>query len=297
MDRELVQLQERVAELEAALARRSGGFAAVGILGAGIVAVGLVATLAAQGPSKVVAPFEVVDSRGRTIFKIQMSASGAGLGIFFDDKGQEVAIIGHASGSELPTIRVMDKGIDKVGLGISKGDGLVQVGNDVDDRIQIVSGVDAKVSIMNKSGQVAASVFKTAGGDGAMDINTGGKIRVALGISGAGEAGLLTLFSNTTKAQTVLHGDAGLQHKNAQGLPVAQLSVDDNGHGSVMVASRMGTFMSKLSIATDGSSGRVEVSAGGEVKALMGILSNGKGDVCANGDKGSACLSQVNLKY
>jgi hypothetical protein len=120
---------------------------------------------------------------------------------------------------------------------------------------------------------------------------------VALGISAAGEAGLLTLFSNTTQAQTILHGDAGIQQKNAQGQPVAQISVDDHGQGSVMVANRTGSFMSKLTIATDGSSGRVEVSAGGAVKALMGILTNGKGDVCASSDKGSACLSQVNLKY
>jgi hypothetical protein len=274
VDSELAKLPERVAELEAVLA-----------------------AIAAQGPSKVVAPFEVVDGRGRTLFKIQMSASGAGLGIFCDDAGQEVAIIGHASGSQQPTIRVMEKGIEKVGIGLSKGDGLIQVGNDVDSRIQLVSGEDAGMSVLNASGQVAARVFKTKGGDGAMDINKSGKIRVALGISGAGEAGLLTLYSDTTKAQTVIHGDAGLQQKNAQGQPVAQLSVDDNGHGSVMVASRTGTVMSKLAIAVDGSSGRVEVSSGGEVKALMGILQNGKGDVCANGDKGSACLSQVNPRY
>lgn len=140
-----------------------------GIFSAGMVAAGLVITVAGaikatstiQGPSRVVAPFEVVDGKGRTLFKIQMSASGAGLGIFHDDAGQEVAIIGHSTGSQQPTIRVMDKGIDKAGIGISKGDGIIQVGNDVDSRIQLVSGEDASVSVLNASGQVAARVFKS----------------------------------------------------------------------------------------------------------------------------------------
>jgi len=55
--------------------------------------------------------------------------------------------------------------------------------------------------------------------------------------------------------------------------------------------------LSKISVATDGSSGRVEVSAGGEVKALMGIKLNGKGDVCANGEKGILGLSTINPTY
>jgi hypothetical protein len=41
----------------------------------------------------------------------------------------------------------------------------------------------------------------------------------------------------------------------------------------------------------------VEVSAGSEVKVLMGVLDNGKGDVCANGAAGKqACMSGLAIK-
>jgi len=226
-----------------------------------------------------------------------MSASGAGLAVFYDDAGEEVAIIGHATGSNQPTIRIMDKGIDKVGIGTSKGDGLIQVGNDVQSRVQLVGGEDASVSVMNAAGQQAARVFKTKSGSGAMDINTSGKTRVELGISGAGDAGLIKLYSNTTQAQTILHGDAGLQQRNASGQPVLQLGVDDNGQGYARTANRAGTYVSKISVASDGSGGRVEVSQGGDVKVLMGVLENGKGDVCANGDPGKqVCMSGLAVK-
>src|SRR2546426_2580693 len=132
----------------------------------------------------------------------------------------------------------------------------------------------------------AAEIFATSTGEGAMDINKGGKARIELGISKAGEAGLIQLYSNTTKAQTILHGDVGIQQKNAQGNPVFQAGADDHDNGYAMAANRAGNFLSKISVESDGSSGRVEVSAGGEVKVLMGVLGNGKGDVCATGDPG-----------
>lgn len=311
MESEIAKLQDRVAALEAALAEITvrkrcdyGRRAMRAALLCGIVAVialgithalRISAASAPQSASKVPAPFEVVDDKGRTLFKIQMSASGAGLGIFYDDAGQEVAIIGHARGSDQPTIRVMDKGIDKVGIGISKGDGLIQVGNDVDSRLQLVSGEDASVSVLNAAGQVAARVFKTKGGYGAMDINKSGKVRVELGISGAGDAGLLTLYSNTTQARTVLHGDYGIRQTSAQGQPAFQAGVDDSGLGYAMAANRAGAFVSKIS--SDGSGGRVEVSAGGDIMVLMGIKENGKGDVCASGAPGKqVCLSGLAIK-
>ena len=55
--------------------------------------------------------------------------------------------------------------------------------------------------------------------------------------------------------------------------------------------------MSKLSVATDGPSGRVEVSSGGDIKVLMGVLEGGKGDVCAHGDPGKqVCMSGLAVK-
>jgi hypothetical protein len=62
-------------------------------------------------------------------------------------------------------------------------------------------------------------------------------------------------------------------------------------------AQAAGSFMSKLSVATDGPSGRVEVSSGGDIKVLISVLTNGKGDVCANGDPGKqVCMSGLAIK-
>lgn len=154
-----------------------------------------------------------------------------------------------------------------------------------------------RVYVFGKGEQSAVEIFANSSGDGAMDINKSGKARVELGISGAGDAGLIRLFSNTSKAQTVLHGDVGIRQTNAQGNPVFQAGPDDNSNGYAMVANRAGNFISKISTSSDGSSGRVEVSAGGEVKVLMGILANDKGDVCAAGEgHKQVCLSGLALK-
>jgi hypothetical protein len=73
--------------------------------------------------------------------------------------------------------------------------------------------------------------------------------------------------------------------------------VDDNSNGYVMAANRGGTFLSKLGVASNGSSGRVEISGGGEVKVLMGMLDNGKGDLCATGSPGKQiCMSGLAVK-
>jgi hypothetical protein len=50
-------------------------------------------------------------------------------------------------------------------------------------------------------------------------------------------------------------------------------------------------------VASNGSSGRVEVSGAGEIKVLMGMLDSGKGDVCANGSPGKqVCISGLAVK-
>jgi len=312
MKDELTNLRQRVAELETTLAAMAFKqqphhrrfFPAVVFSAAVVCAlvIGLCfsssgsATAVMQGPSRVIAPFEVVDGKGRTLFKIQMSASGAGLGIFYDETGEEVAIIGQAKGSGLPTIRVLDKGIDKVGIGINQtGDGFIQVGNKVDSRVQLSGGEDASVGIFTPNNYLVSRMFKTKSGEGAIDIAKGGKPRVELGIAEAGDCGIITLWSNTTQARTTLLGDYGIRQTNGQGQPAFQAGVDDSGLGYAMAANRAGAFVSKIS--SDGSVGRVEVSAGGEVKALMSIKLNGKGDVCANGDKGTLCLSNINPTY
>lgn len=249
MESELVNLQRRVAELEAALAavaaqqrpsRRRWRIVPVGMLCAGMVAIGLAvtlstrasATLTPQGPSKVVAPFQVFDNKGQLLFAVVADPTGGG---------------GHAI-------------------------------------------------VFNNDGTIAAEILGTQAGNGQLRINKAGATRVSLGIAVKGDAGNMVLFSNTTQAQTILHGEYGIRQTNAQGQPVAQLYVDDNGQGSVLALNRAGVGMAKLSVAADGSSGLVEVSQGGEIKATMGVKEGGKGDLCVEGRKGLVCLSGVAIK-
>jgi len=289
MEIELENLQKRVAELEAALAavaaqqrpwRRRWRRAPVGMLCAGIVAIGLAATLAAgtgatptpQGPSKVVAPFEVVDGTGRTLFKVAMGGSGAGIAVFYDLAGDEYAVI--AKQAEKPIFQALQHGILKAGMGVGGGgNGRIVVGGEGEPSVTLLGGKEGGVYVSNAAGNHV----------------------VELDIAKANSAGHIRLSSNT-QAQTILNGEFGIRQTNAQGQPVAQLYVDDNGQGSMLALNRAGVGMAKVSVAADGSSGLVEVSQGGEIKATMGVKEGGKGDLCVEGRKGLVCLSGVAIK-
>lgn len=277
MDHELARLQKRVARLE-----RTLRFALLGAL-VGVIAMAVTSSrLSAQPPipppSKVTAPFDVVDGKGKTLFRVQMSASGAGLGLFFDESGQEAAIVGRAAGADKPTFQVVSKGVLQAGLGMSDTGGGYSV-------------------VYGKTGVPAAEMRAgTSGNFGVMRVMSQGATRIELGIANQTEAGSMSLFSKS-KAQTILVGDAGIRQTSSLGQPAAQFGADDNGQGYFMAANRAGSFLSKLSVASNGSSGRVEVSAGSEVKVLMGVLDNGKGDVCASGAPGKqACMSGLAIK-
>ncbi len=250
MERELVTLQARVAELEATLAavvaqqrpsRPRWSMSVAVMYCAAIVMISVAATLAtgasatimSQGPSKIVAPFEVYNNQRQLLFAVVADPSSGG---------------GHAI-------------------------------------------------VFNSTGQPADELLATTEGNGQVKINKGGATRVQLGISAAADAGSIILSSNNTQARTILHGVVGIQVQNASGQPVFQAGRDDNGQGYAMAANKTGTFMSKLSVAADGSSGRVEVSQGSDIRVLMGVLENGKGDVCAHGDPGrQVCLSGLAVK-
>ena len=287
MDSELVSLQRRVEELEKALiqvtVQRRRRLSWPAIAGALVMAAAGARVFAQPGlppPSKVTAPFEVVDGRGRTLFKVQMSASGAGLGLFFDDGGQEAAIIGKASGSDKPTFQVVRKGVMVAGLGTSEGGG----GGDL--------------ALYDSTGRMTTTITSASGdaGSGLIRVMSKGIPRIEMGIAKQSESGSMSLFSKS-KAQTIIVGDAGIRQTNAQGNPAAQFGVDDNSNGYVMAANPGGTFLSRLGVASNGSSGRVEVSSGGEVKVLMGVLDSGKGDLCATGSPGKqVCMSGLAVK-
>jgi hypothetical protein len=245
METELIELQRRVVALEAAQAAgarrersdrsRRTGWAPV--LGAGILAFGVVVTLARaaggppplRDPIRVPAPFEVVDDKGRAIFRVQASASGDGTAIFYDEVGEECAIIGH--GIDKPLFQVLKKGVLKGGLGISR---------------------------------VGAGLLR---------------------LDGAGES------------STQLVGGTGVYLENDEGNTVVALGVDGSSNGFVQVMNRAGVDLSELAVAPDGSGGRISVSKPNEVTVLMGVLVNGKGDVCANGLPGKqVCLSGLAAK-
>jgi hypothetical protein len=288
MDAELVSLERRVLELEQAVVRMSARrrrpavwTATAGAIAGALVTAAAGARVFAQPgitPSKVTAPFEVVDARGRTLFKVQMSASGAGLGLFYDETGQETAIVGRATGSDKPEFQVIRKGVLVAGLGAWENGG-------------------GHLSIYDGTGVLEATLGSSAaGGAGVLRVFSKGTPRIEMGIANVSDAGSMSLFSKT-RAETIIVGDAGVRQVNAQGNPAAQFGVDDNSNGYVMAANPGGKFVSRLGVAANGSSGRMEVSGGGEVLVLMGVKEDGKGDVCATGSPGKqVCLSGLAIK-
>ncbi len=287
MEPELVSLQRRVAELEQALTRiaarrrRPSIWPVTASMLAGALVMAAGARLFAQPgitASKVTAPFEVVDTRGRTLFKVQMSASGAGLALFYDETGQETAIVGRATGSDRPEFQVVRKGVLVAGLGAWENGG-------------------GHLSIYDITGVLEATLgAASSGGAGVMRVFSKGTPRIELGVATGSDSGSMSVYGKG-KAETIIVGDAGVRQTNAQGLPAAQFGVDDNNNGYVMAANPGGTFLSRLGVASNGSSGRVEVSGAGEIKVLMGVLDSGKGDVCANGSPGKqVCISGLAIK-
>lgn len=289
MESELVSLQRRVAELEKALTivtaqrkRPAPWPAMAGAIGGALLMAAAGARVFAQPglppPSKVTAPFEVVDGRGRTLFKVQMSASGAGLALFYDDTGQETAIVGRSTGSEKPAFQVVRKGVMVAGLGAWEDGGGV-------------------LALYDNSGVLSASIGTAASsGAGVMRVFSKGAPRIELGVANGSDSGSMSLYSKS-KAETIIVGDAGIRQTNARGNPAAQFGVDDNSNGYVMAANPGGLFLSRLGVASNGSSGRVEVSGGGEIKVLMGVLDNGKGDLCSTGSPGKqVCMSGLAVK-
>ncbi len=151
------------------------------------------------------------------------------------------------------------------------------------------------VFIFTKDGAPAVEILASGEGNGAVSLMNKGTERVSVGIAGNG-AGLLVLKS-AGQAATQLNGAFGARQTNAQGQPSAQWGVDDSNNGYFMAAGRAGRFLSRLTTDEGGSTGRVEVMGSDEVKVLMGVKENGKGDVCANGAPGKqVCFSGLAIK-
>lgn len=146
MEREVANLERRVAELEAALAivskrrdrpelRRWVTLAPLMCAGMLILCVGIFlgegtgSFAAAQGgPSKVVAPFQVVDKTGRVLFKVAMHTQGTGVAIVYDAQENEMVTLGVSSPAlgKYPIQVSSPEGNTKVGIGVNAaGEGVV----------------------------------------------------------------------------------------------------------------------------------------------------------------------------
>ncbi len=201
MESELVSLQRRVAELEAALAivakrtdptnlRRRVAPAQLMCAGVVLLCVGILLgggagslVTAQSGPSKVVAPFSVVDSAGRELFRVA-SASGNGVAFVYGNGGYAQVVLGSPIGSGKAQIQVLSPGgALQAGIGsrASEGDGAIQLW-----------GSKAKAGVV-------------IGGRGQMNMYNGKFTRVvSLEVSDPGDAGNLHLYDNTGNEQVTV---------------------------------------------------------------------------------------------
>jgi len=136
--------------------------AGVLILCVGILLGGSAGSLAAaqSGPTKVVAPFSVVDSEGRELFRVA-SASGTGVATVYDN-GVVQLTLGSPRGRGKPPIQVLSPGGDvKAGIGITtEGDGQIVLSGKGKTRLSL-SGAGG-LSVSNKDDKRVVSL---GGGD------------------------------------------------------------------------------------------------------------------------------------
>jgi len=148
------------------------------------------------------------------------------------------------------------------------------------------------------SGDIAAAIGAKPGTP-TIQLLKGGNYRGGLGVAQGGN-GLLELLGKTgvSENQRVhIIGAQGLIVYNYAGKEVASVGMDDHSQGYAVVNNGTGVHMASLAVAQDGSGGRVSVLKPGSITVLMGVLENGKGDVCANGAPNrQVCLSGLALK-
>lgn len=205
MQAELIALRRRVVQLEAAVI--------VLVVTAVVIASGAGSgtTVAAQGggPSKVVAPFQVVDGKGRQLFSVQANEDGGGVMYVFDAGGDVDAAVG--SGKGVAAFRAISKGNARLSMGVSqKGDGLIRLAGPASRYIQLESegvfvandagqtvvrlGIDGSghghVNVLNRAGQEMASLAADpSGGGGRVSVSTQSAIVGLMGtlVNGKGE--------------------------------------------------------------------------------------------------------------
>jgi len=309
VDNEILNLQKRVAQLEAALAAmsqercrhrfyRRAGLTMLVCAVIGAVAFAFTFSATAQGPSKVTAPFQVVDNHGKVLFSVSVTAAGN------------------------PVAGIMRDGQIKAGLGVSQvGDGLIRAFSASDKAEADLSG-DIGLYLMNRDGHAiaafgidesthAGTAFlsdeqgsrilelgrATASDKPDIQILRGGNLKLGIGTSKDND-GYMVLSGGKNKTNVVLQGTGLLQADNGSGKTVITLGVNGFGGGGLHLRNSSGTDVAGI-FSEQGQTGIAQLfDNGGKVKLTLGTLTETRqGDVCAYGDKGSVCLRFIKPNY
>lgn len=218
MEKELANLQSRVAELEAALAAMSmesrqaklrQPTALVPLICAGILVIctgillvrGAAQPVNAQGgskgPSKVTAPFEVVNAAGKTLFTLGVNIEGLPLLELYNDAGKALVRVGgqqHTSGLEL--YNDIGQQVLTLGAVANTGDGVLRLNHNGElSALLGRSQFGGLLDLYNGPQKVVATLQATGWGGDLHLRNNGGKDVVAI-FSEQGQTGIAQLFDN-----------------------------------------------------------------------------------------------------
>jgi hypothetical protein len=226
--------------------------------------------------AKVVAPFEVVDKAGRTIFRVMEGApSGADVVITGGSAGDKAGLYLVAAGAARPVagigktsdgaalIVVRDKsGQASASLTTAKGTPSVEVANESGSAVASMTSLakGGLVFVRNASGSPVASVNGGVEGGGAVVVANTSGLGVAQMSSGADGRGLVQIFQSGTRSVAVLTQDERgglLQIKNVSGTPVASFMTESKGGGYWQLTDPAGGNVAEAGF--DGTAGLVRV--------------------------------------
>jgi hypothetical protein len=333
MDRELIELRERVAALERALATMSSEQArhargrrlprVVGRLVAVVVTAAAVAgpvslSLRAAGPTSVTAPFSVVNAAGRTLLQVSETEAGGQIQLF-NSAVKSVAEIKVSKDGCCGRVDLYDmvKGSlqSKAVLGVDNNDsGVLRLSGSGGGFLQ---ALDVGVGVQNTDGKVVAQLVAdpdtddgfvlvrnpSAESEARLSFRDGGGIlqfskketpKATIGVS-QDNIGMLRLAGAAGGRALLARGDGKLLATNTTGVEVMALGADNNDQGYVVAKDQGGNVAASVSAGGDGT-GMVQVFRSKELSVVMGTKDGNKGDVCANGPKASACISVLAAK-
>ena len=325
MECEILNLQKRVAELEAALAEisqerrrwfsRRAGLTMLVCAVVGAVGFAFTFSATAQGPSKVTAPFQVVDNHGKVLFSVWADPqTGASSLTVWNQQGRpatEIVTTQAGNGS----LEIMRNAQPRVSLGVSPvGEAGVINAFSASSKAQVYIHGDLGLTHRNAAGQDiarfgidqnshAATVFladeqgnkslelgRATGSDKPdIQILRGGNLKLGIGTSKDND-GLIMLNGGKNKTNLVLQGTGIFQADNGSGKTVITLGVNGFGGGGLHLRNSSGTDVVGI-FSEQGQTGIAHFfNAAGQERVTLGTYSNGKGEVCASGSVASVCV-------